>query len=201
MRLDRTLVSIDLYEVLGVSRTAPPSVIRRAYRRLVTLSHPDLHKEEDAAAAERRMARINVAAGVLLDRGLRAAYDERRAAWLRGERPKPDVGQPADRSGWWWTRSSAGSDDWATPRRASRPRWSGLRGEHLELLRRFRPASARGLYAFEAWSNGWSPRQHATFLVATLCLAVLLIGWARPTSLHGQKKPASTHYVMVDSPD
>lgn len=63
------------YEILGVSRRAPPDSLRWAYRRLAQRYHPD--KMPGNAHAERVMAAVNEAYAVLSDPQLRASYDER----------------------------------------------------------------------------------------------------------------------------
>ena len=50
MRLDRTLLGLNLYAILDVVPHATPEQIRRAYRRLATVSHPDLSRDEPARA-------------------------------------------------------------------------------------------------------------------------------------------------------
>lgn len=62
----------DYYEVLGVSRTADASEIRRAYRRLAREYHPDINKSDDA---EEKFKELNEAYEVLSDAERRAAYD------------------------------------------------------------------------------------------------------------------------------
>ena len=42
-------MSKDLYQILGVSRTASDDDIRRAYKRKAKESHPDLHPGDAAA--------------------------------------------------------------------------------------------------------------------------------------------------------
>ena len=108
MRFGKDVLAMDLYEVLGVPRDASPDHIRRAYRRLAMQSHPDLNPF-DRLAAEQRMAAINVAAGVLLDAGRRAAYDRGRRS---ARRSKPPPG--------WWASPASGPAEWVEPSEAMR---------------------------------------------------------------------------------
>lgn len=68
------------YAVLGVTRTADPSEIRSAYRRLARANHPDVNT--DPAAGD-RFKRVTEAYAVLSDPTRRAAYD------LTGRAPRP----------------------------------------------------------------------------------------------------------------
>src|SRR5437764_14817940 len=62
----------DYYQLLGVPPGASAEDIQAAYRRLAKAYHPDLNAGSAVAAA--RMARVNVAKSVLLDRQMRAFY-------------------------------------------------------------------------------------------------------------------------------
>jgi curved DNA-binding protein len=64
----------DLYNELGVSRTATPDEIKRAYRKLAAQFHPD--RNPDNKAAEARFKSVNRAHQVLGDEKKRALYDE-----------------------------------------------------------------------------------------------------------------------------
>jgi curved DNA-binding protein CbpA len=71
--------STDYYRILGVGRDASAEEIQAAYRKLAKAFHPDLNSGSSVAA--QRMATLNVAKSVLLDRETRAIYDQ-----LRGPR-------------------------------------------------------------------------------------------------------------------
>src|SRR3990167_4448112 len=63
----------DYYEVLGVSKTASDTDIKKAYRSLARKAHPDVDK---SAGAEERLKEINEAYQVLSDPQKKAAYDQ-----------------------------------------------------------------------------------------------------------------------------
>ncbi len=67
----------DFYDLLGVRRSAGVAELRRAYRKLARLLHPDLNPGDSEAAARYRA--VTEAFEVLRDAQRRAAYD-------RGER-------------------------------------------------------------------------------------------------------------------
>lgn len=64
----------DYYEVLGLSRGASPSEIKKAYYGLAKLHHPDMNKGD--ADAEKRFQEIQKAYEVLKDDEKRALYDQ-----------------------------------------------------------------------------------------------------------------------------
>ncbi|TMR99609.1 hypothetical protein EJK15_06950 [Nonomuraea basaltis] len=70
----------ELYERLGVARTATQQEIKSAYRRLARELHPDVNP--DPAVAE-RFKRVTEAYDVLSNPGRRATYD------LTGRGPRP----------------------------------------------------------------------------------------------------------------
>lgn len=63
----------DYYEVLGVSRDASASEMKKAYRKLAVQHHPD--KNPGDKAAEEKFKEISEAYDVLADEEKRAAYD------------------------------------------------------------------------------------------------------------------------------
>lgn len=73
----------DYYAVLGVTPDATPQEIKRAYRRLARLHHPDLHKE----ALDDHIKRLNEAYEVLRDPQKRANFDAQLARSRHSKRP------------------------------------------------------------------------------------------------------------------
>lgn len=63
----------DLYQVLGVARSAGEEEIKRAYRKLAREHHPDVNKAADAAE---KFSKINHAYEVLSDAKKRKLYDQ-----------------------------------------------------------------------------------------------------------------------------
>ncbi|VAX32690.1 DnaJ-class molecular chaperone CbpA [hydrothermal vent metagenome] len=81
----------DYYEIMGVKRDAPPDEIKKAYRKLARLYHPDISKEKNA---EKRFKEAGEAYEVLKDPKKRSAYDRLGANWKNGQEfhPPPNWG-------------------------------------------------------------------------------------------------------------
>lgn len=72
----------NYYTLLGVAPNASATEIKRAYRRLARVHHPDLNTQ----AHDEQIKRLNEAYAVLSDPQKRAIYDEqRRQVRLRAE--------------------------------------------------------------------------------------------------------------------
>ena len=73
---------VDYYQILGVSRDAEKSDIKKAYRKLARKYHPDVNQEADA---EEKFKEVNEAYEVLKDQDKRQAYDRFGADWKHGQ--------------------------------------------------------------------------------------------------------------------
>lgn len=91
----------DFYKVLGVSKDASASDIKKAYRKLARDNHPDTHP--DNKAAEERFKEVSEAYAILSDAEKRKEYDEQRAMFsqFRG----------GFGGGGWGGQPGAGADD------------------------------------------------------------------------------------------
>ena len=69
---------MNYYEELGLESSASPEEIRRAYRKLAQVLHPDQHQDEAMRrVCERQLSRLNGIAEILEDPGRRQEYDLR----------------------------------------------------------------------------------------------------------------------------
>ena len=77
----------DYYQTLGVARTASADEIKKAFRKLARLHHPDVAK--DKKAGEAKFKEINEAYEVLGDPTKRQKYDELGEHWNQQGGPPP----------------------------------------------------------------------------------------------------------------
>lgn len=188
MRLGKDVVEADLYAELELLPDATESEIRVAYRKKARHSHPDLNRDDPGAAA--RMARLNVAARVLLDPALRRAYDRARSASKTG---KASV-RPPRRAEWFERREQSGDDDWAPPPAPPRERRSGI-GHYIGELR-----SREGQLSLQLQElvESLSARQQLGVAALFFAVALGLIIMAKPQGLIGSSaQPTSVDVGSV----
>ena len=84
----------DYYQILGVERSATADEIKKAFRKLARLHHPDVAK--DKKAGEAKFKQVNEAYEVLGDPEKRKKYDELGAHWDTHGAPPPgyEYGRP-----------------------------------------------------------------------------------------------------------
>ena len=73
----------DYYQILGVSKTASPDEIKKAYRKLARKLHPDLNPNDKEA--NKKFQQINEANEVLSDPEKRKKYDQYGENWKNAE--------------------------------------------------------------------------------------------------------------------
>jgi DnaJ-class molecular chaperone len=178
MRLGRDVLEADLYGDLGLLPDATESEIRLAYRRMARASHPDLNQHDRGAVS--RMARLNIAARVLLDPALRRAYDRNRT-WGN---PAADAPKPARRAAWFEHSERSGDSDWTTPTvepGEPRERRASFGNFFAELRSRDGQLSLQVQEAIESLSV----RQQLGVAALLFAVAIGLIAWAQPANALG----------------
>ncbi|MEX5219354.1 MAG: DnaJ C-terminal domain-containing protein [Nitrospiraceae bacterium] len=75
----------DLYDILGLSRSATADDIKKAFRRLARQYHPDLHTGSRKSEMEKKFKELNQAHEVLSDPEKRKKYDQYGHNWEQAE--------------------------------------------------------------------------------------------------------------------
>ncbi|MEO2035796.1 MAG: DnaJ domain-containing protein, partial [Planctomycetaceae bacterium] len=82
------------YQLLGIEEDADEETIRKAYRKAVLESHPDLNEGDDVA---KRTRDLNAAVATLTDTHRRTKYDATLRRKRDAERPQPAPEQPTSK--------------------------------------------------------------------------------------------------------
>src|SRR5579863_2343091 len=69
-------VDTEYYDILGISKTADPQTIKKAYHQLSLKCHPDRLDDNNKQAGEEKFKEINQAYEVLSDPEKRKIYDK-----------------------------------------------------------------------------------------------------------------------------
>ncbi|KAK0630567.1 putative DnaJ protein like protein xdj1 [Bombardia bombarda] len=80
---------LDLYELLGVEKTASAAEIKKAYRKLALQHHPDKVPEEMRAESEAKFKAVTQAYEILREEDKRDMYDKHGMAAFDGSRGGP----------------------------------------------------------------------------------------------------------------
>lgn len=185
MRLARDVLERDLYAALGVEASATAAEIRRAHRREVRRSHPDLNGCDPAAGA--RVIAANIAARVLLDPPLRRVYDDARGSRGAGLGAAPNTA--------WYERAPRGDVDWVAP--APEPTASAQRGALDPDAARFhgqvRSYGGRVWLALSELLQALPGRKQIAMTALCMTASLLLIALVFPT----HRTPTSVDPAML----
>lgn len=114
-------MSRDYYEILGLDPIATTEEVKKAYRRLALLYHPDKNKEPDA---HDRFIRINEAYLMLSDAEARAKYDSEREFRSATAAAAPSASRDSSRS--WTSFDDADLRDWSSNARKQAEQFASM---------------------------------------------------------------------------
>lgn len=93
----------DFYSHLGLTKTATPDEIKKAYRKLARKYHPDLHPGANKSEMETKFKELNEAHEVLGNEETRKKYDQYGAHWKDAEayeQARQQAGTTGTGGGW-----------------------------------------------------------------------------------------------------
>lgn len=83
-------ISFDPYQVLGVTSTASPTQITRAYRSRLRTLHPDTRAVPASPDSDDSLQQVIAAYDILRDAARRAEYDRRAADYAERRRARAE---------------------------------------------------------------------------------------------------------------
>ena len=86
----------DYYALLEVTPDVDPESLKRAYRRMAQLHHPDANPDDQQAAE--RFRQVAQAYAVLSDLGQKAVYDRVQSSEYRSRAPQTPLTSPMSTS-------------------------------------------------------------------------------------------------------
>lgn len=152
----------DYYKILGVSKSASPEEIKKAYRKLARKYHPDLNQGDKQA--EQRFKEVNEAQEVLSDPEKRAKYDRYGQYWQQAAAGQPHTpGMDVDFGQY------AGFEDFINELLGRFGGMSGGRSDRRTYT--YKTTSPSGFSSFEsAFSGGGFPNMPVTDTEAAITL-------------------------------
>ena len=91
LSLEDNIINKDLYKVLGITKDAAINDIKKAYRKLAQVHHPDKAKGPDKQLHEALFREIAEAYEILSDSNQRQEYDDRRMDKSNQKRYEQDI--------------------------------------------------------------------------------------------------------------
>jgi len=161
----------DYYEVLGVARTANPTEIKKAYRRLALDYHPD--RNPDDPEAENRFKEIATAYEVISNPDRRAKYDRFRYN-DKGQRDQP-MGSSVDDIFSQYEDLFRDRQRSSSQRRTAEPREQTIDDilrDCEDYIRAHRTSQAKKAYDVACEQAGNSPSENVTSKLNSIKIAI-----------------------------
>ena len=188
------------YDILAIDRDADDAAVRRAWKTLVQVWHPDRFTGDMRDDAERMTMRINESYHVLRDESRRRVYDRRLADELAA------AGPATSRTGRDSTSTSTGSayrattaSPFRTTRGPQRPtttdRYSAPYGDAVTLVEK----SPADVFVESVQELAKNVRRHPRLALAGVALWALIIGGTFLSNATTPTLPARQSIPVVDS--
>jgi curved DNA-binding protein CbpA len=152
--------SSDPYVILNVQPGADPTEIKRAYRKLVLIHHPDTHMEENKAKAGENFARLNAAYAYLTGKSDKLPKDPYRntnkTKHKKEQRAYPSWNHPGTRKDY---HAQVHMRDSSRNKYKYTPQYSTTKTTTTSSSYSFDPE----LYISEGWFSNYNPEQPSQY--------------------------------------